>query len=324
MYKRQFIQYLEQDGIKLPHDEKSFYTEKITPTEDNEYSDWDDEEEELEQEGKKSQDIEPLKDFPELHSRIKEIIADMGAVTPKLNWSAPRDATWILPNNTMKCNEVNEVYLLLNASNYIMHDLQHAFDGCIDDGKSATDKPLQYELILREWFDINPALEFRVFVKDKKIVGASQRDLNYYDFLNELSDQLKDLIEEFVEDIIVPQFEDDSFVVDLYIPRPFNKVFLIDINPFARKTDSLLFSWNELVHIELSGKDYELRLLTENNTGRFASKEHSENQVPRDLVDASLNPDAIRELTQKWKDLLSRQNGSGSDTESESESEDKV
>ncbi|CCF60745.1 hypothetical protein KAFR_0L01360 [Kazachstania africana CBS 2517] len=306
----EFIQYLEQDGIKLPHDSisKSFYAGGLERNEENEYSDWESDEESNDEEEETSNNIDPLVNFPEFHRQIESTLNELGMVTPKLNWSAPRDATWILPNNSMKCYEVNEVYLLLNASNYIMHDLQHAFDEC-DDEYVRKERP-EYELILRQWFDVNPALEFRVFVKDKTVVGASQRDLNYYDYLEPLSDTFKDLIDSFVEDVFIEKFPDSNFVLDLYIPRPFNKVFLIDVNPFARKTDPLLFSWNEILTKKFEDsedKDYELRLVLENNTARFASKEHSENQVPRDVVDATTDPNAIRELIGKWKELLEQQ-----------------
>ncbi|CCK68718.1 cell proliferation protein CDC123 KNAG_0B02750 [Huiozyma naganishii CBS 8797] len=318
-----FIEYLEQDGIKLPKDEtvRSFYTSGIAANEDNEYSDWEDDEAENSSgvRGVQLDHVDPLRDFPDLHNELKSIINDIGPVTPKLNWSAPKDATWILPNNTMKCIEVNEIYLLLNASNYIMHDLQHAFDEC---GQQEQGGRPQYELILREWFNINPAMEFRVFVKDQRIIGVTQRDINYYDYLDALSETFKDLIDEFVDEVVTPKFPDSSFVLDVYIPRPFQKVYLIDINPFARKTDTLLFSWNELLTVggSLSNiQDYELRLVKENNTARFASKEHSENHVPKDIVDASLDPNAIRDLAQKWKELLSQQQAEDSSSGSEEE-----
>ncbi|SMN19891.1 similar to Saccharomyces cerevisiae YLR215C CDC123 Protein involved in nutritional control of the cell cycle [Maudiozyma saulgeensis] len=313
-----FVQYLEQDGISLPTEQhtSSFYTGPIEKNEENEYSDWEEDEEDLnvqdedssDEEDKESQTpkLDPVIDFPEFHNRLKSVLEKFGAVTPKLNWSAPQDATWILPNNSMKCTEVNELYLILNASNYIMHDLQYAFDDC-SDSNDTKEKPT-YELILRKWFDINPALEFRVFVKENQVVGVSQRDLNYYDYLKPLGDTFKDLIDEFVEDTVIPKFPDDSFVLDIYIPRPFDKIFLIDINPFAKKTDPLMFSWNELMTKEKNEEDdYELRLVLKNNTGRFACKEHSENQVPDDVVQASLDPNSIRELAEKWKELLAMQ-----------------
>lgn len=289
----EFIRYLEQDGIKLPpvDQETSIYTSDPVGNQANGYSDWEGAREEEQHED----EIKPLVHFPELHNQIKQVIAELGPVTPKLNWSSPRDAVWILPNNTTKCTEVNEIYLLLNASNYIVHDLE-----------VGQQQGNEFELVLRQWFALNPALEFRIFVRDSKIVGATQRDLNYYDYLSSLTDQLKDLFDEFVEETVIPNFPDKSFVLDLYVPRPFNKVYLIDINPFARKTDSLLYSWNELATIEAQD-DYKLRLVPKNNVGRFASKEHSENQVPKDVIDASLDPGAIKELAEQWTQLLKRQ-----------------
>ncbi|CCE61381.1 hypothetical protein TPHA_0A03030 [Tetrapisispora phaffii CBS 4417] len=321
-----FIQYLKQDGIKLAEEHGSYYNEDLSKNEENEYSDWENEESDSDSEAdnnsnKKSKiekkQVDPIVDFPDLHNQIKEIIANYGSVTPKLNWSSPRDATWILANNTTKCSEINDLYLLLNASNYITHDLEHAYDNCIDVDETNRNKDIEFELVLRQWFNINPALEFRVFVKNGEIIGVSQRDLNYYDYLETLSDTFKDAIDEFVEDKILPKFTLKSFVLDVYIPRPFDKVFLIDINPFARKTDPLMFSWSELetLHKLSSQKDdYELRLLTETNVGRFAHKEHSENQVPIDIVEASLNPDAIKELADKWSELLKKQDDYDSDS----------
>lgn len=312
---KEFIEYLEQDGIKLPKSEqtRSIYTEDIVRNEENEYSDWEEEEEAAQT----TEIIDPLTHFPELHNKIEDIIRDLGSVTPKLNWSAPRDATWILPNNTLKCNEINDVYLLLNASNYIMHDLQHAFRECVDSEK--IERP-EYELVLRQWFDINPALEFRVFIRDGRIIGASQRDLNYYNYLEPLTNDFKDLIDEFVDEIILPNFSEKSCVLDIYIPRPYDKIFLIDINPFARMTDPLLFSWNELLTKKMEmDQDYELRIVPENNVARFAAKEHSENQVPKDIVDASLDSEMIKELAKKWQELATRQE---KEDEDEEESDD--
>ncbi|SCV99820.1 LAFE_0B03224g1_1 [Lachancea fermentati] len=303
---QEFIAYLEQDGIRLANenDGGSFYYSTIERNEENEYSDW--EESEKDGEEDRTENNDPLTLFPELHKSIKNLINKHGAVTPKLNWSSPKDATWILPNNTLKCNEPNDIYLLLNSSNYITHDLDSAFDECED--KHEGEKYVEPELILRSWFNINPALEFRVFVKNKKVVGVSQRDLNYYDYLEPLKDTFKDLIDEFIEDVAVPTFPDHSFVCDLYIPRPFEKVWVVDFNPFARKTDSLLFSWNEIfTKNPEDDQDYELRLIKEHNIGRFASKEHSENYVPKDVTDASFDSQAIQELARKWSELLKMQ-----------------
>ncbi|AET41365.1 cell proliferation protein CDC123 Ecym_8069 [Eremothecium cymbalariae DBVPG len=309
-----FIKYLEQDGIKLPMDkmENSYYNQDLELTVDNDYSDWEDAKDERDDD-KHSTDgnestIDPLSAFPELHEQLKKVIGKFKSVMPKLNWSAPKDATWILPNNSMRCSEVNDVYLLLNASNYIMYDLHHAFEECIAEEGGNHAGSVEYELILREWFNINPALEFRVFIRDGMILGVSQRDLNYYDYLATLKEKLKGSIKKFVYEVLLPRIQDQAIVVDLYIPRAFDKVWLIDMNPFSRRTDSLMFGWNELHNTHrVDGSDFELRLMTEHNIGRFATKEHSEHHVPTDILEASLNTETLRELTSKWKELLSLQ-----------------
>ena len=46
----------------------------------------------------------PTVSFPELEAEIKGHIATLGGgVFAKLNWSAPRDASWLLPNGSLCC-----------------------------------------------------------------------------------------------------------------------------------------------------------------------------------------------------------------------------
>lgn len=300
---KEFIQYLESDSIRLPKDR---YDEGVTANSDNEYSDWDEEEEE-EEEDKDSDDevrndrnANPVAGFEDLHLLITKAVADLGgSVTPKLNWSSPKDAKWILPNSSTRCFSANDIYLLLNSSDHIVHDIDHAFDECA--GSSDFRKP-PFELVLKQWVDINPALEFRVFVKSNTIVAISQRDLNFYDYLDSLKPKLFDIITDYVEEHVISTYPDESFIVDVYLPRPFEKVWIIDINAFSRTSDLLLFTWNEITEFS-EGDEVEMRLVTKHNVGRFASKEHSENYVPRDIVDASLDSSAMADLAREWQKL---------------------
>lgn len=311
-----FIDYLSSDGIELPND--GHYAVNVGNG-DDEYSDWSEDENELNESDDEEEEIRPKRQgngvdtfnqFKDIHEDIKEYIKKNGPVTPKLNWSAPRDANWILATNTTKCENASDVYLLLKSSNYITHDLSSAFDE-VEQAESSDDQKsteLEYELILRKWFNINPALEFRCFVKNRRIVGVTQRDLNFYDYLDSLSGKIRELIDDFFDEVLAETFPDEDFVFDIYLPRPFDRVWLIDINPFARKTDSLLFTWHELATIEVDDEsEYDLRLITETNKGRFAVKEHSENQVPQDVVDASLDPKMMVELAKEWQELQLKQ-----------------
>lgn len=43
-----------------------------------------------------------------------------------------QDAAWMVPGEPLKCQSPADVYLLLKSSDFISHDLDHAFDLCID------------------------------------------------------------------------------------------------------------------------------------------------------------------------------------------------
>lgn len=278
---QEFLEYLSSESIKLPKEDKPV----VEVTSDNEYSDWEDEE----------QDGDPVEHFEELHERIKEVIKRYKSVCPKLNWSAPKDSTWMMINRNMKCDNASDVYLLLNSSDHITHDLDHPFEDTYEDVIPEFD----YELVLRKWQDVNPALEFRVFVKNGIVIGKSQRDLNYYDYLDKLvkDNKINEMINDFVYDVVVPKFPNKDFIIDVYIPRPFLKVYIIDINPFLRVADSLLYTWSEL----MNDKEDNIRLITSTNLARFKTKAYSESQVPLDVIQASQDPNSLAELAKEWQ-----------------------
>lgn len=272
-----FLDYLSSESIKLAPESD------VIVNSDNEYSDWEGE----------SDETDPTNEFKHLHHQITQNIRRLGgAVAPKLNWSAPKDSTWIMASNTMKCQSANDVYLMLNSSDHITHDLDFPFEGAEDDTNS-----VDYELVLRKWIEINPALEFRVFVREGKIVGKCQRDTNYYEYLKSLVEEnnLGDKIDEFVTKVI-EKFNNSNFIIDIYIPRPFTKVYIIDINVFSRVSDSLLYTWPELI----TEINHDLRLITSHNMATFKTKQYSENQVPIDVVKASNDPMALAELAKMW------------------------
>jgi hypothetical protein len=62
--------------------------------------------------------------------------------------------------------------------------------------------------------------------------------------------QLQSMIKEFFDVRLRDSFPDESFVFDVYIPQPFNRVWLVDVNPWAPRTDPILFSWLELLDMQ--------------------------------------------------------------------------
>ncbi|KAE8450159.1 hypothetical protein EG329_006940 [Mollisiaceae sp. DMI_Dod_QoI] len=324
-----FLSYIREDGIVLPPETSTFAP---PPTyNDNSTSDgWDED-----------PDPDPSLQFPEIHQQIKDTIAELGGlIAPKLNWSAPKDATWIsMKKNSMECTTPNDIYLLLKSSDFVTHDLEHAFDDCADD-ETMTKEDINYVLVLRKWFKVNPSCEFRCFVRERRVVGICQRDLNHFDFLFPMKEQMRDTIVTYFENTLKGTFPDQDFVFDVYLPEPYDKVRLMDINPWAPRTDPLLFSWLELLTMPIpkpllgvpdsedspqlpqmsSDEDTqdedaveevvwkpEIRLVRKDDPEAysFASPQYSAHKLPREVVDASLSGESgMREFADHWKQMV--------------------
>ncbi|CAK1361088.1 Cell division cycle protein [Cercospora beticola] len=255
---RPFVDYLRADGIVLPEDDDP--PAQMTSDTDSAYVSASDNPDANDDD----EDEDPSAQWREVHRAIRATIEELGgAVMPKLNWSAPKDATY-MNANTMKCHKPSDIYLLLKSSDFITHDLEHAYDDCVDasEGEQLSEDDIPYHLVLRKanphW---NPSVEFRCFVRDRKLLCISQRDMNYYQFLHKMQDKIQSLIREFFEIRLQNTFEDDSFVFDVYIPQTYDRVWLVDINPWASRTDPLLYSWQELLEMDAPLEEPEDELL---------------------------------------------------------------
>lgn len=218
-----FVDYLRADGIILP-------AEDNIPREDDDLDDFSDDEEDQ---------PDPSAEWPEVQTQVKNTIVEFGGkVTPKLNWSAPKDATWMSATNDLLCTSANDIYLLLKSSDFVTHDLEHAFDGCVPDNDSAVAQPeIPYHLVLRKFVNFNPALEFRCFVRNRVLLCMCQRDQNHFDFLFPIRDSLRSRIQSFFDEKLRDTFPDPNFVFDVYIPPPHQRVWLVDVNPWAERTE---------------------------------------------------------------------------------------
>ncbi|VBB86763.1 Putative cell division cycle protein 123 CD123 [Podospora comata] len=291
--------------------------------------------------------LPPNQRFPELHQKIESTIAQLGgSVAPKLNWSSPRDATWISRHpNTIKCTSANDIYILLKSSSFISHDLDHAFDDCAPTTTSQSSPPFQPVLVLRSYFNILPSLEFRCFVKDRNLVAITQRDPNYYPFLRSLRPHIVSRIRELFTKRLKFTFPEADFSFDVYIPEAsyddevnrLGRARLIDINPWAPRTDTILFGWDELLGINvkrpviggpMSTQDQdesevesesdddeegeeedrpELRLVEKDDPAayNFSSPAFSAHKLPKDVVDASQAGEGggMRELAETLREF---------------------
>lgn len=76
-------------------------------------------------------------------------------------------------------------------------------------------------------------------------------------------------------------------VFDTYITRDEDRVFLIDINPYAPRTDSLLFAWEEI--IAMSGEQTlpSFRVVESEIQASQSMPKYSHNRYPKDVVGLS-------------------------------------
>ncbi|KWU47261.1 D123-domain-containing protein, partial [Rhodotorula sp. JG-1b] len=310
------IDFLEADGLFLPEGSGPMGSVQIS-----ELSDSESEEEEADD------DEQPVFSFPRLDAEIRSALEKYdGAVFPKLNWSSPQDAAWMLPGQNLKCQTPADVYLLLKSSDFISHDLDHAFEDCVDfspsTGTTTSTRPFEFELVLKKWFDMPKSQEWRCFVRQDRLLGISQRDTTLYDFLQpeQARTEIRDLIRHFWEDSIRDHAPLHNYVLDVYITRDQSRVFVIDFNPYGPRTDPLLFSYPELHHLFLlasapssaSSTDAtsttttetaqpELRVVTPaiNPAAQSAVPRYAHNRYPKDVVDMS-EGQSIAEFAKQW------------------------
>ncbi|KAH7392984.1 D123-domain-containing protein [Pyrenochaeta sp. MPI-SDFR-AT-0127] len=293
-----FLEYLRSDGIILPPEDVdnpawSDNDSGIFSGADNN----DDDEEET---------PDPSVNWRDTHEAIERTIDELGGkVAPKLNWSAPKDATWIAATNSMECRTPNDIYLLLKSSDFVTHDLTHAFDDTA--AQTATPDPeIPYHLVLRKWITLNPSVEFRCFVRNRRLIALCQRDLNHFDFLFNMQDKLRQTIQDFFDSRLRDTFPDANFTFDVYIPPPHDNVWIMDFNPWAIRTDPLIFSWLELLTMEVPGE-----VATEGTTLRLKIAQPGDMKVPTEApieneLDEESSDDEIEEIWQPEFRLVRR------------------
>eukprot|EP00922_Rhytidocystis_sp_ex-Travisia-forbesii_P072067 GHVS01107501.1.p2 GENE.GHVS01107501.1~~GHVS01107501.1.p2 ORF type:complete len:418 (-),score=65.01 GHVS01107501.1:1868-3121(-) len=215
-----------------------------------------------------------------------------GAVLPRLNWSTPEDATWMLGGTGPSCATVRDVFLVLKSSSRIMDDFIRPFHWCNDkDSVSAVD--IAYEISLdQQHTDVIKGMEFRCFVHNDMLIGICQRNLqerccddNF--LLGHSSLEWREHIVSAVTNLFRTHLSPNltmmmrRCVFDVYLDRNTNdcnklRPWLIDMAPWRGRTDPLLFAWAELEAVSNNSSDIirrgrlpELRLMQEEEDARL-------------------------------------------------------
>jgi hypothetical protein len=306
-----FLQWLAEDGLILPMDSDdrpigaSENSELVVDQDGNDDTDGAGSDSEAET-------IGDARDFAALNQRIREIIDKYeGAVFPKLDWSAPLDAAWMVPGATLRCTEPSDVYLLLKSSDFVNKDiaqLDEMRNMSKQDGEQASLRPT---LVLKKYFDMPRANEFRCFVRAGRFVCVSQRETGT--FLDHLQDPemqkiIVNKLNEFYHDVLKPgtdsaqqtfpgspsaqPFPIVDFVWDAYLTRDLQRCLIVDINPYIERTDSLLWEWDEIEALHAEDiKLPHLRIVTSRAHTTQSFPTYAHNMMPADVFDLSHGAD---------------------------------
>lgn len=175
-----------------------------------------------------------------------------GAVAPKLDAVAPTDAIWVSFHQSLRCESGAEVLTLIAASERVMNVVHN--HGC-------------QVLALRAWIpDIEDMMQFRVFVKDARIIAISQRntavrsslvDTDMDRIVITVSRQFQSSARDsFARTFIAAHGVDndrqansgderDRYVYDVFLDRGWRS-WILDFAQWGHPTDPLLYSWDEL------------------------------------------------------------------------------
>ncbi|KAG6616823.1 Cell division cycle protein 123 [Phytophthora cinnamomi] len=188
-----------------------------------------------------------------VREQVERVLRDFGGkLFPKTNWSAPRDAAWML--GSLKCTSFEDLFLLLQASDFVVHDLTQPYVGCGDSTEKTELAPRESYLVLKKWCNFLDSMLFRCFVVGHRLVAVSQRNCDeFYEFLPDQQDELCELLYEFYKtNFMKPEgefvFPNPDYSFDVYVDKR-RRVYLLDINVFGAVTDTLLFSWEELLEL---------------------------------------------------------------------------
>ncbi|KAJ2723063.1 hypothetical protein GGI07_002890 [Coemansia sp. Benny D115] len=267
-----FVEYLLSDGFVLPDDAgPASYGNKFEEDSSDEASEWSDDGEE---EAKLTVDVSST--VEEIRKAIEEL---GGKVFPRMNWSAPTDASWMSADNTLQCQTPSEVFALLKGSDKVVGDA--------DKGRYLDQQTLGHwepELVLKQWCNLLPSMEFRGFVRNGQLIGISQIDMQHYEFLEDMAAEIETEIKHLFDKHVCNAIESQNYCFDVYVTQDSTRAYVVDIEPWTQSVDTILFGWAELLTLAES-KQLGLRLFPAGvDPMRYHSRKYSKNVFPTEMT----------------------------------------
>ena len=197
---------------------------------------------------------------------VRRALARLGGVAfAKLNWSSPKDASFMKhqAGGALRCTSTRDVYLYLKSSAVAMHDIGRMarVDDCVGEARVPLPERTRsgshgggMVLVLRKWCTLSPAMEFRCFVVRNSLVAMCQRHCaHYYPFLAKerrapgpgVGMGVRYLVTNFWERVVHRRFGARSYSMDVYVDRR-RRVWILGFGVLGPPMDPLLFTWDEI------------------------------------------------------------------------------
>lgn len=315
-----FVRYLKSDGVILPRfpadaefQMRASDPRRIKASKGSLSSSWEDEEE----------DEDETNDwcFPEIEQEIdKALNTFKGSVFPKLNYSCPRDASW-MGGGTLECRSAGEIFVLLKSSDFCQVDLQ----------RIQSIPQVNPVLVLKKFHKLNPSMEFRCIVRNGILAYICQRDCgSFYPFLLEADSQQRIVTNAttFIHDVFLPRFPHGTtgqldYLVDIYFESRDMRCWLVDCAPLAHSSPAAagteeskqlqavpphpLLSWEQVLDDQID--EPKLIIVRDaKSTETTEQKVLAMHRVPVEFVNGNLSP----QVMQQGFDELRRQYSQGS------------
>ncbi|KZS93583.1 cytoplasmic protein [Sistotremastrum niveocremeum HHB9708] len=278
----EFSQYMHDDRVMVPEGSENILAESYLSDSESASDEHEDQDETR----------PPHYSFPELDAQIRAVIEEYDAVFPKLNFTSPQDSMWLLPSSTpLKCTSPADVYLILKSSDFVTHDLlaSSVFEDCVD-FIPEIDSQYELELVLKKWYSMDRSREFRCFVREGRLIGITQRDPVYYEYLTDVSNsnKIRSAILKLWTAEIEPRWPHPDYIVDLLLTRNLEKGHIVDLNPYGPKTDPVLFSFEDLRDLmETSSQELPVFRVIDSPSHPLVNRnapKHQHNMVPLDAL----------------------------------------
>jgi len=121
-------------------------------------------------------------------------------------------------------------------------------------------------------------------------------------FLNDIKEELETKIIQFFETHIQNKFLNQNYVFDVYVTRNRERVWLIDFNPFGPMTDSLMYTWEEI--LTATGPPSFRLITSQTEASQSRSQPFAVNRYPREVFDLSQGQ-TIAEFAERFQHELS-------------------